>query len=548
MEQTKATKNSAPQQLSLSPKIPWAYLFMGLVLLLVCFIRLRLLATPLERDEGEYAYMGQLLLQGVLPYIEAYNMKFPGIYFIYAIVLAIFGEESSSIHFSLLLVNLGTSILIFLLGKRLLNRTVGMVAAVSFLMVTLSPSIQGIWANSEHFIVAFAIAGILLLLIAVEKDHLGLLFLSGLLLGSAFLIKQPGVFFALFGIVYLSWMLKEKLPVSLKEFCLRVGVLIVGILMPIVSVMILYAITGNFGAFWFWTFEYAFRYASLISVSQGMTQLQMRLIEIWSPNFPIALGALLGLTALMFNKDLRPKSVFLYGFFIASFLSICPGFYFRPHYFVLLVPAVCLLTGTGIHWLAQKIRPSNTRWIALSCVIAVLVVYPLVTQRSFFFQLSPLEASRAVYGMNPFPEAVEIASYIEENTDKGTKIAVIGSEPQIYFYSKRRAATGFLYTYALMEPHDFALEMQKDMIHEIESNKPKYIILVNIPTSWLMRPDSDRLLIEWGEQYLHQNYTLAGVVDIISPEVTIYKWDQEAASYSPTSRWNLLIFERVESG
>ncbi len=98
-----------------------------------------------------------------------------------------------------------------------------------------------------------------------------------------------------------------------------------------------------------------------------------------------------------------------------------------------------------------------------------------------------------------------------------------------------------------MEPHDFALEMQRDMIHEIESNKPKYIILVNIPTSWLMRPDSERLLIEWGEQYLHQDYTLAGVVDIISPEVTIYKWDQEAASYSPTSRLNLLIFERAES-
>jgi len=527
---------------------PWAYLLMGLVLLLVCFIRLRLLATPLERDEGEYAYMGQLLLQGVLPYIEAYNMKFPGIYFIYAIILAIFGEESSSIHFSLLLVNLGTSILIFLLGKRLLSSTVGMVAAVSFLIVTLSPSIQGLWANSEHFLVASAIAGILLMLIAVEKDHIGILFLSGLLLGSAFLIKQPGFFFALFGIVYLSWVYKEKLTVSLKEFCLRVGVLIVGILMPIVSVIILYSITGNFGAFWFWTFEYAYQYASLVSVSQGITNLQMRLVEIWSPNFPIALGALIGLTALMFNRDLRPKSVFIYGFVIASFLSICPGFYFRPHYFVLLVPAVCLLTGTGIHWLAQKIPPSNVRVLALSCVVAVLIVYPLATQREFIFQLSPLEASRAVYGMNPFPEAVEIASYIEENTDEEDKIAVIGSEPQIYFYSKRRAATGFLYTYALMEPHDFALEMQRDMINEIESNKPRYIILVNIPTSWLMRPDSKRLLIEWGEHYLHQDYKLAGVVDIISPELTIYKWDKEASSYSPASRLNLLIFERAETG
>ncbi len=547
MERTKAKKNSAAQRFPLLPKIPWAYLLIGLVLLLVCFIRLRLLATPLERDEGEYAYMGQLLLQGVLPYIEAYNMKFPGIYFIYAIVLAIFGEESSSIHFSLLLVNLGTSILLLLLGKRLLSSTVGMVAAVSFLIVTLSPSLQGLWANSEHFLVAFAIAGILLMLIAVEKDHIGILFLSGLLLGSAFLIKQPGVFFALFGIVYLSWVFKGTLSVSLKEFCFRVGVFMVGILMPLASVILLYSLTGNFGAFWFWTFEYAFQYASLVSVSQGMTQLQMRLVEIGSPNFPIALGALLGLTALMFSRDLRPKSVFIYGLVIASFLSICPGFYFRPHYFVLLAPAVCLLTGTGVHWLAQRIASSNVRSVALSGVVAVLVVYPLVSQREFLFQLSPLEASRAVYGMNPFPEAVEIARYIEKNTDQEDKIAVLGSEPQIYFYSKRRAATGFLYTYALMEPHEFALEMQRDMIHEIELNKPRYIILVNIPTSWLMRPDSKRLLIEWGEEYLHQDYRLSGVVDIISPELTIYKWDTEADSYSPASSMNLLIFERAEA-
>ena len=35
---------------------------------LVVAIRIRLLGIPLERDEGEYAYAGQLILQGVPPY------------------------------------------------------------------------------------------------------------------------------------------------------------------------------------------------------------------------------------------------------------------------------------------------------------------------------------------------------------------------------------------------------------------------------------------------------------------------------------------------
>jgi hypothetical protein len=59
---------------------------------LVIAIRIRLLGIPLERDEGEYAYVGQLMLQGIPPYKLAYNMKFPGTYAAYAVIMSIFGQ------------------------------------------------------------------------------------------------------------------------------------------------------------------------------------------------------------------------------------------------------------------------------------------------------------------------------------------------------------------------------------------------------------------------------------------------------------------------
>ena len=61
-------------------------------------IRLRLIGIPLERDEGEYAYMAQLILRGIPPYLKAYSMKFPGIYFVYAIIMSIFGQTTEGIH------------------------------------------------------------------------------------------------------------------------------------------------------------------------------------------------------------------------------------------------------------------------------------------------------------------------------------------------------------------------------------------------------------------------------------------------------------------
>lgn len=56
-----------------------------LIVVVTAGIRLRLLELPLDRDEGEYAYFGQLLLQGIPPYATAYNFKMPGIYGIYAV-------------------------------------------------------------------------------------------------------------------------------------------------------------------------------------------------------------------------------------------------------------------------------------------------------------------------------------------------------------------------------------------------------------------------------------------------------------------------------
>ena len=90
-------------------------LVMILVIIITTGIRFRLVDLPLERDEGEYAYSGQLLLQGVPPFSEAYNMKMPGIYAAYAAVLTVFGQSHRGIHFALILINVLTTVLLFLL-------------------------------------------------------------------------------------------------------------------------------------------------------------------------------------------------------------------------------------------------------------------------------------------------------------------------------------------------------------------------------------------------------------------------------------------------
>src|SRR6476620_4118157 len=110
-----------------------AWIFLAVIVLgLVIAIRIRLLGIPLERDEGEYAYSGQLMLQGIPPYKLAYNMKFPGTYAAYAAIMAIFGQTIAGIHLGLLLINAATIILIFFLGQRLFSLTGGVAAATTY--------------------------------------------------------------------------------------------------------------------------------------------------------------------------------------------------------------------------------------------------------------------------------------------------------------------------------------------------------------------------------------------------------------------------------
>ena len=140
-----------------------------------------------------------------------------------------------------------------------------------------------------------------------------------------------------------------------------------------------------------------------------------------------------------------------------------------------------------------------------------------------------------MYGLSPFPEAVQVAGYIRAHSDKGSRIAVLGSEPEIYFYANRRSATGYIYTYSMMEPQPFALAMQDQMIRETEDSRPEYVVFVSADGSWGIRGNSHVEIFKWWDAYSAKNYKVAGVADIMSPDRTEYHWE-DSASYHPHGR------------
>ena len=523
----------------------WPWLLVLLVVLLVGFIRFRLLDMPLERDEGEYGYAGQLLLQGIPPYELAYNMKLPGTYFIYALGMGMFGQTVAGIHLTLLLANSLTCIFVFLLGRKILGANAGLAACATYAILSVSPAVMGMAAHANHFVVLFAVPATWLLWCGCESGRSPKIFFSGLLYGIGFLMKQQGVCFCLFGCAILLAVAIAQKNLFTKNFVRRSLIFGLGVMLPFALVCAGLAYAGVFSKFWFWTFSYASRYAGNVPLAEGLGYLR-GFVERKGVIFQgfVAL-AVLGTLAAASIPRLRRPIYFIAAFSAFSFLGTAIGLYFREHYFILLLPALALAVGLAVvglqNYLEAKAAPGLALvvpWLCFAMIFGGNVFY----QRKYFFEWPANQIVQIIYHLDPVLETPVIAEYIRKNSPADARIAVIGSEPQIYFYARRHSATGYLYTYALMEAQPFALRMQQEMIGEIEARPPEYLVWVAAADSWSVHPNSNRTIINWFFQYAQANYERVGIADTHSATQPFFLWETDAKNYQGEP--DLALFRR----
>jgi hypothetical protein len=516
------------------------------VVTLIGLVRLRLLATPFERDEGEYAYMGNLILHGGLPYRDAYNMKLPGTYGMYSLIVSVFGSSPAGVHVGFMVVSLATIVLTYAAFKRLFTPTVGLVAATTYGLLSISAPMFGTAAHATHFVNFFVVLG--LWFYARWDDRRPWLFggLTGLMFGLAFLMKQPAVFLVAFGGLMVMLRAGAVTPRSWKTIAAAATAFGAAAVLPYAVVVMAMAAGGALDKFWFWTVTYAMGYASADTPWElGKALFGMSFGPMFSEYPLVWLLALAGLPVVWIaGYELRQK-LLATGLAVASAAAVLPGLNFREHYFVVLLPAVGLLVAVALESAARLI-PSYPRRPLVRAMpfmaIAAIGIFAITNGRAYYLDDSPDEVNRKMYAGNPFVEAREVGARIARDTTPADTIAVIGSEPEIYVYSGRRPATGYLYAYPLVEPQPDNVRMQHEMIAEIEGARPKYLVYCDLQSSWAARPDSPKDILGWFNRYAPAYYELVGLVEIGSSGTPpVYVWDAEArrTPMRPNSLWVL---------
>lgn len=208
----------------------------------------------------------------------------------------------------------------------------------------------------------------------------------------------------------------------------------------------------------------------------------------------------------LFSKS-KDKNLIL-GLIISSIFST-----FRTtigHYYLTFMPFLSIAAALGLSELYSLLsKKFRVNFVYIFLIVLFLMLYPLRVQ----FGLKSEELSLWIYGFeNPFSESKLISEKIVEESLPSDYIFVVGSEPQIYFYSQRRSPTRFVITYPLNIYSPKREEYQSEVVKNLNNLRPKFVVYSNKEASGVWEKDSPRIFIDYINNLISKDYYLVGGV------------------------------------
>ena len=429
--------------------------FLALACLLL-ILRVPSLTQPMGADQGLYAYVGERILQGELPYRDAWDQKPPAIHYTYALLSAVLPATGLAAAADLA-ATLGIAVLLLGLGTALAGRRTGEVAAIVYLFLS-DPSfhrLSGVAerAQCETFI-GLTVAGAFFLLARDRKD-LGsrTLLAAGMLLGTAFAFKYNAAVYGAAAIIALwAW----------RTLTVRgAALLVAGSLVVPLAFFVIFAATGTIADLYDATITYNVLYSG--ETYEGASHFVRYLLT-----FPVqharvnALWLLGGAgSAVLLFASSRDRSLIVAPAWVAAACLVIAinGSRGLPQYFVQALPALALAAAWAWAVLpGLKTRPALRIVVVALLAIAVWRVNEfsnygpnIVHDAKYLTGRISREEHLAHYGDRDVRKysagaMTELAAFIEARTSPADKIYIFGFSSGAYVLAHRASASRFFWS------------------------------------------------------------------------------------------------------
>jgi hypothetical protein len=457
--------------------------------------------APLIRDEGEYAYAAQLLVQGVAPYEHAFIQKPPMVIYSYALS----GLLLPHVFWAPRLLAYGFVGLATLLLGLIARREFGAGFALPTIWLAtpmiLLPGIDQFTANTEMFMLLPLLATVFVYVHSRHHGQKQKFWLAAGFLGATTLCYKYTALPVL-AVLYAAWSVETWRQTGGAKQLLK------GWLFAILGGLLAAGLELGFflihdGGVRLWECTVLFNRYYIESSNFGLEGLWFSLKNLWS-NWWI----LFFIPFAAFLKP-NPRIWFWIVMLVGALFSTSTSFY--GQYYIVLMPFWALLGAVGIQTLASRIadwsgRP--TRWVAcfIAGVVVLLVLQPDVpwlkcTRERF------VEKKMTGY---PFRESQTVAARVAQLSSPDDFVFIAGSEPQILYYAQRFSPTRFITAYSLMIPSPVALKYQQEAMFNLQRRPPSLIVFVSSGTSWTRQEATPLDFFVFLNNFIAENYDLVG--------------------------------------
>ncbi len=452
------------------------------LLLLAIIVRLPFFFKDvIDWDESTYILMGQSVLDGHLPYTELWDLKPPGAFLMYAVFIILLGKSIVSIRIAGALCVASTSFFTYLVGNRLWNNCVGILAGtLCVLLSSLLPSGQS--TMTEH-VALVTLVGALTLLVS-QRTTPRILFFAGVLMAIASMIRLN---LAYVTVIIGCFSLLENKPRSSYDFLKRGIAYAAGIFIVIGLISLPYIVTGHQQLLWnsmiLAPLSYANSQLSILEIfrthirfiRKSISNIQESLFGI---SVLIWIGGLAGilLSVVQWKNASREKQrglVLLYLFLVGTGISIVKGGAAYSHYLIQLVPFIALPAAAFL----DALLSSRVRWLTITVVVLALVLSLKPIIGNYKWRASQFIANK---GLN-YGSAYEIAAYLKQENTLDEPVYMMSDHIVFWLIDKKPLSKSTThpsniskdYLLKFMVGADASTERE---IVKIVSQRPKFIV------------------------------------------------------------------------
>jgi 4-amino-4-deoxy-L-arabinose transferase-like glycosyltransferase len=463
--------------------------------IIVCSL-LQILSFGYGRDQGIYAVVARTILEGGMPYRDAWDFKPPGIFLVYAAARSLFGPSQAAVRLFEVLSLAGMCIAMRRLGIRFWQD--GLLGVVAATMAVLGHAQLGFWhtGQPESFggvLTVFALWALgprdLASSASAEMPPPSAFstswrrFMAGFLFGLAGLMKPTLVGPAAVAALALAWRRRSPMPLV---------AILAGGLVPTLSCLA-----------WFWakgalpdlleTFLVFTPHYTALAANAGIGGVTLRTLAGLLSNtagLPLV-GLALLLVPGLWSRGTGPAAT-LAAILAAQLAGVAiQGKFFSYHYGA-SVPILALLAAPGLGRAWRYARAWGRLMETLLLVLAAAVTYIHTANagevsfwRQSYMRTRALLATHVDQAALDRLESVadvdaganrDVSAYLARETPAVRPIFVWGFEPAIYDLSNRASATRYIYNVAQRAAWSKAVARER-LIGDLTARPPAAIVV-----------------------------------------------------------------------